>query len=226
MGQPEQLDPEAIGALLGRASKVRAPQPERRPPTDLGLSVDDRVAASVAAGLPEWRRIVRPKFHDARLSDWSGAPLELAEKWVSDPFTVGTNLIITGPVGVGKSHLAIGAVRGLFFGGATLLVVTAKQMLTMLDWKSDEARANRRLLYGVDMLVVDDVGTVNESAWAVEELAALLDERWSRDLPNIVSTNLVPDELKAALGERAYSRLTGAYVGIKLTGEDRRKGPR
>lgn len=216
-------EPTRIDAALAARRKGRGERPAPRPRTDLGLTPADTEAAQVAARMPVWHELIPHKYLNARLSDWEGVPLRLATTWQDDPFTVGTNMVISGPVGVGKTHLGIGALRPLFFGGASICVVTAKQLLAMIDHRNEDSSANRRHLYRVDVLQVDDLGTVSEHDWVVGELTALLDERYGHDLPTIATTNLVPDDLKVAIGERAYSRLTGAAVGIKLTGDDRRK---
>ena len=60
--------------------------------------------------------------------------------------------------------------------------------------------------------------------WTAERLYALINRRWLEVRPTVCTTNLDPDQLREAVGERVFSRLVGnGAVVLRLTGHDRRR---
>ena len=57
------------------------------------------------------------------------------------------------------------------------------------------------------MLILDDVGAENTTAWAVERLFTLLNYRHGEHLTTIITTNLTPEELSQRLGDRLAWRI-------------------
>jgi DNA replication protein DnaC len=60
--------------------------------------------------------------------------------------------------------------------------------------------------------------------WTVDWLQRLVDHRWTRRAATIYTTNLASDPLRAAVGDRVYSRL-GDATHITLVDADRRWRP-
>jgi DNA replication protein DnaC len=80
-------------------------------------------------------------------------------------------------------------------------------------------------LTSVDLLHIDDLGAEKRSDWVLEQLYALINERYEAQRSILVTTNLDEAELKAQIGERTVSRLVemcGACM-IPMHGNDRRE---
>ena len=71
---------------------------------------------------------------------------------------------------------------------------------------------------GADLAILDDLGGEYRTAWAVEQVAGVMDARTSRDLRTIVTTNLGPAELLAAYGEPFTCRLLELATAAKIEG--------
>lgn len=141
------------------------------------------------------------------------------------------NLILSGPVGVGKSHLA----KAALWEAATALVRGRYLTMAGFDhWSKDfeaapELKERRRdALWAVKRLVIDDVGSGNRegSAFVKERLTEALDGRYRLGVPTLLTTNLTEEEaIVAEVGIRSWDRLkeNGALVHVPGVSMRRRK---
>lgn len=167
----------------------------------------------------EWLRIVDPVFRGATLEDLLPGVRAKAEEWLADP--AGRNLVLAGDVGTGKSHAAMATARAAHMRGDRVEVWSTGDLWDGLRPGGPE-NLQQHVKY-CDLLVLDDLGTDRATEWTTEQLYLIVDTRWRLLLPIIATTNLDPEELRAALGERVYDRLTGAVVAVKLSGATRRR---
>ena len=140
----------------------------------------------------------------------------------------GPNLILVGPVGTGKTSAAVGAMRVLHFAGAYCIYGTLPFIMESLRpvRPGDDATALRMSIdrvVGAGLLVIDDLGTEKRGEWVAERLTMIVDERHKRNKPTIVTTNIKPDDLPGAVGERIASRLTAGATIVVASGDDLRK---
>jgi DNA replication protein DnaC len=80
-------------------------------------------------------------------------------------------------------------------------------------------------LTSVDLLHIDDLGAEKRSDWVLEQLYALINERYEAQRSILVTTNLDERELKEQIGQRTVSRLVemcGTCM-IPMHGDDRRE---
>jgi len=135
------------------------------------------------------------------------AALELAEESVDTKW-----LILLGEVECGKTHLAIAICRKWLERGKPARYVFVPIMLDELrsgydreGAESYEAKLN--LLFRVDLLVLDDLGTQTPTPWAMEKLMMIIDYRSINGLPLVVTTNKSLTELPGDDEHRIGSRL-------------------
>jgi DNA replication protein DnaC len=130
--------------------------------------------------------------------------------------------VLLGPVGVGKSHAAVAATRGLHHDGHEVQFLPVVELLDLLRPGGPE-----RALYdlaNLDVLIVDDLGSERGTDWTAERLYALVNRRWLEETPTVFTSNLSPPDLQDALGERTFSRIVGNdAVTLTLSGRDRRR---
>lgn len=127
------------------------------------------------------------------------------------------NLIFAGNCGTGKDHLACAIAMRLMSAGRTAYFGTAREVVMDLRRSWDDASAPSEhdvtaMLKGVDLLVLSDVGAGATSDAARDQLCTVIDGRTVHLRPTIITTNLPPDALKEALGDRAYDRFRGTRV--------------
>jgi len=79
-------------------------------------------------------------------------------------------------------------------------------------------------LTSVDLLHIDDLGAEKRSDWVLEQLYALINERYEEERTVLITTNLPHDELEEQIGTRTVSRLSQMCDEVPLFGSDRRYG--
>lgn len=138
----------------------------------------------------------------------------------------GPSLLLLGPTGTGKTHQACGALRALSLSG----VACRWQLATAADIYA-ELRPRHRVdsekefdrYAKAGLLVIDDLGAAKGSEWTEEINYRLVNYRYSHRLPTLITSNVPPKELAAALGERVSSRLVEMTTRVVLKGPDRRR---
>lgn len=73
-----------------------------------------------------------------------------------------------------------------------------------------------------DLLILDDLGAEKTSDWTKEILFSIIDFRYNEELPLIVTTNCVPEELREKAGDRIFDRLREMCVLIPVTSKSQR----
>lgn len=74
----------------------------------------------------------------------------------------------------------------------------------------------------VPVLALDDLAAGRWTEWSQDRFAALVDHRYSKQLPLLVATNIPPGGWDKTFGERTASRLKGMCLRFELGGADRR----
>jgi DNA replication protein DnaC len=115
-------------------------------------------------------------------------------------------LLLQGGFGCGKTHLAAAIANFAVGMGVPTLFLTVPDLLDMLRFSYDsedttfEQRFNE--IRNASLLVLDDFGTQNATAWAQEKLFQIINYRYINKLPLVVTTNLGLDEIDARIRSR------------------------
>lgn len=137
-------------------------------------------------------------------------------------------VVFTGPVGVGKTHLATALLYAEAAGDdpadwPTNLFVSYPDLAQA--WGAPRAKPDIDPLVEAWLLVLDDLAPPTCAAEA-SALAQVIDLRYrAGDMRLIVTTNLTPPELRQALGDRAFDRLRQGAMTVPIDGASYRARP-
>ncbi len=135
-------------------------------------------------------------------------------------------LVIEGGYGCGKTHLAAAIANHAVNLGAPTLFLTVPDLLDWMRFAYSDPTATFEQRFdeirNVRLLVLDDLGTQNATAWAQEKLFQILDYRYLHRLPLVITTNLEPGDLDG----RIRSRLQDATLvtTLRISAPDFRTG--
>jgi DNA replication protein DnaC len=184
-----------------------------------------------------WREeIVRRRLAEARiprryqhcdLSNFVTYPNEMllravagVQKFIDAFPVVDKGLVLIGPPGIGKSHLAVSALKqAILRSGARGLFYDVRELLKLIRStynpvvKTAEMEVLRPVLEA-DLLALDDLGAEKTSEWVEETLNLVVNTRYNERRPTIFTSNYEEkeqtgegDSLLERVGYRIHSRL-------------------
>lgn len=133
------------------------------------------------------------------------------------------NLVLTGDVGTGKTHLCSAIANYVLESGKTVIYIRISRLLDLIrEFKFNlnfEKMWNLQYLERVDLLIIDDLGTETITDFSKEQLLSILDERINNHRPWVISTNLSTNEIGQHYEDRISDRITGNATILKFVGE-------
>ena len=140
----------------------------------------------------------------------------------------GIGLFITGAVGTGKTHLVAAIIdyiarvhkRKVY----DIIFISSVNLLFRIKFSFDSKTTEALIeeLEEASLLAIDDLGVEKSSDWTHEIFYKILDSRYSKQRPTILTSNFTDAELKEKMSERIVSRIYEMCNGVKITCEDYR----
>lgn len=187
-------------------------------------------------------------------SDFPGANRTLAaalfqaNRFVEEYPVETTGLMLLGPIGVGKTHLAVGILRELVMQkSASCLFYDYRELLKEIQNSYNASVQTTELevlkpVFDTEVLVLDELGAVKPTEWVWDTVSHILNTRYNDKRTTIITTNfddLPPGKGRSALektsrddtlgdriGERMRSRLHEMCKGVEMQGSDFRQNIR
>ena len=137
----------------------------------------------------------------------------------------GNFLVLAGPTGVGKTHLALAIAWEWFEDGFSVLFTRVDDLLDEPRRGYDDGSYHRRLesVRRRGLLVLDDLGTEHAKDWAGEKVDRIIDWRYIARMPLVVTTNAKSEELAPRVASRLADKSCSVVVQIDA-GDYRTKG--
>jgi DNA replication protein DnaC len=131
-------------------------------------------------------------------------------------------LVLCGPSGTGKTHLAAAVGNALVEDDQPVRFVSVPDLLDHLRSAFDPvvgAQYDEIFLQAIEapILILDDLGVQSSTAWADEKLDQILTHRFNRRLPTLVTTGKrfeeLGDRLRTRLGDPYFSKVVNIKAG-------------
>ena len=128
-------------------------------------------------------------------------------------------LLIEGSYGCGKTHLAAAIGNARLDAGDMVLFATVPDLLDHLrSTYAPTAEVAYDQMYdrlsNAQLLILDDLGAENPSPWAQEKLFQLLNYRYSKQLPTVITTNVDLDRFDPRIRSRMLDQKLAHHVQI------------
>jgi DNA replication protein DnaC len=156
-----------------------------------------------------------------RVRDYSDA--------IGENLDAGRGLWLYGSSGTGKTTLAMLVSRIALEAGRSVAIYSLPKLLARIRASYDAEAGEQSYaelferLASVDLLHIDDLGAEKQTEWVLEQLYALVNERYEAQRSLIVTTNLEEHQLEEQIGARVVSRLVEMCGDpLPLFDEDRR----
>ncbi len=223
------LGPEDVA----RACECREPRLKR-----------GRVRGVASAIPPRYRGVSfdRPPVSDMVRDMSTRHVVNAVQSFVDDldeNLAAGKGMWLMGNTGTGKTTLGMLAAKTALAAGRTVAVYFTPKLLTQIrqTYQATESEdaydAFFRRLTSVDLLYIDDLGSERHTDWVVEQLYALVNERYENQRSMLVTSNAARDveegrkQLEDQIGSRTVSRLIEICDDpLPLFGPDRREQAR
>jgi DNA replication protein DnaC len=185
----------------------------------------------------------------AQQQSLKAAKLQL-EGFLRDYPATEQGLLLAGPSGAGKTHLAVAALKELIHRGHGGLFCDYRELLKEIQASYDAASESTEMailepVRGAEILILDDLGASKPSDWVRDIVSIVLNARYNEKRTTIITTNyvdhppsegettrlpngkLVPairdDSLEQRIGSRMRSRLYEMCRTVELNGSDFRR---
>jgi DNA replication protein DnaC len=158
--------------------------------------------------------------------------------------TEGRGLLLTGSVGVGKTHLAVGIIQALIWEkGVRALFCDYRELLKRIQESYNPAVATTELqilapVFEAEVLILDELGAQKPTDWVWDTVALVLNTRYNDKRTTLITTNypnapaamarnadkaIREETLGDRIGERMRSRLAEMCVEVEMRGNDLRQ---
>ena len=123
-------------------------------------------------------------------------------------------ILLMGPCGVGKTHLAVSAMKTIVLRGHSGLFYDYRELLKAIQdsYNPENQATEMSVLEPVlktEILVLDDVGSSKPSPWALETVGHILNTRYNEKRVTILTTNFPDSDAASANPSSQPSRVAG-----------------
>jgi DNA replication protein DnaC len=204
---------------------ILGPEDVARPCECRGERLNRGRSRGVASEIPARYRGVsfdRPPVSDMVRDMESRHVVQAARSYLEEldkNIAAGRGLWFMGDTGTGKTTLGMLIAKEALAAGKTVGVYFTPKLLTRIRQTYQEAESKDA--YGqffnrvtsVDLLYIDDLGSERHTDWVVEQLYAVINERYENQRPMLVTSNAGGDvdqgqrQLEEQIGRRTVSRL-------------------
>ncbi|HVG22067.1 MAG TPA: ATP-binding protein [Blastocatellia bacterium] len=154
---------------------------------------------------------------------------------VRDYPIVDRGILFMGSVGVGKTHLSVGILRGLIEKGISCRFYEYRSLLKEIQNSYNPNTNTTEMsilapLFEYEVIVLDEIGAARPSEWVQDTIALIINGRYNEKKLTILTTNYLDERQLSAgetlgdrIGVRLRSRLYQMCKTVIVEGEDYRQ---
>jgi DNA replication protein DnaC len=198
---------------------------------------DQRVTRCACAAKTRTERLlaqahIPPRYESCELSTYiSEGPQRgvasakiAASKFVEQYPLDKTGLLLIGPSGVGKTHLAVAILKHLILDKAIpSLFCDYRDLLKQIQNSYNPSVQTTELellrpVFQTEVLVLDDLGAVKPTEWVWDTVSVILNTRYNENRTTIITTNFQDGPAAAVSGPRGATReeTLGDRIGERM----------
>ena len=139
--------------------------------------------------------------------------------------TTTKGILLTGTPGTGKTHLVVSIHRAVLKKGIASVFINMSNLVNELlqSFKSGEESLTYMAALEKRLVIIDDLGAERLRDWVQEYIYRLINERYEKMLPLVVTTNCGIKELDERIGGPAVDRLAEMCEIVPLEGKSWRR---
>lgn len=206
LGEPKMVWAVACDCTTGDRTEralQRARVPERYRHCDFeNYETDNEIENVTREQLANWNR----SLTQAKM---------LVQRFATDfPVSNERGLLLMGTCGVGKTHLAVSALKSIIVRGHGGLFYDYRELLKAIqDSYNPENQATEMSVLepvlSAEILVLDDVGSSKPSLWALETVGHVLNTRYNNKRITLLTTNFLDSDSSNANASPKTPRVAG-----------------
>ncbi|NEZ46130.1 ATP-binding protein [Clostridium niameyense] len=160
------------------------------------------------------------KFKNSRFDNWDFSKgtkrmYDIGNKYIKgfkDMKKESIGLLIYGEPGNGKTHTVACIANELISRMVPVICVSINALLDRIKdtynrFGNEGENTVLKSLVNADLLIIDDLGTEQNTDWSRTRIYNILDSRYRNELPLIITTNLPLNDLQGRYEKRTYDRL-------------------
>ncbi len=221
------MDDEAQAAIDRCISvcKLACVEPEKEAPPDLKAKL-------TASGIP--KRYLHASFEKLGRDGCPPDVRDMATEayMYAKDFTAnaeeGRGLLFFGEVGRMKTTLAVCVARAVIEKERSVFFISMPELLDTLismskNKDTKELRDFEHRIKTVSLLILDDFGAEYPNDWILNKVDAIITHRYNEMKSVIITTNMMPSEIKERYVQRVYDRLRSTSKVLGTYGDSFRK---
>ena len=174
-------------------------------------------------------RMKESRFGSFEETKYNARNLKLCRRYV-DKFDQmienNQGLLFWGDVGTGKSFAAACIANALLDKVHSVVMTSFVKLIAAMDADRSISEQLINQLNAADLVIFDDLGTERSTDTALEKVYNIIDSRYRRKRPMIVTTNVTMDQMKEEADlryRRIYDRLFEGCYPVQFVGPSWRK---
>ncbi len=148
---------------------------------------------------------------------------------INDPKTF--SLYLFGVTGVGKTFLCSSIAKyaldnlktAEYYSANRLFEVVANYKMKKDASDYEKSKEDYHNIINCDLLIIDDLGTEYTNDFVRSEFFTILNDRLMNNKKFVISSNISPEKISLAYGDRIDSRIIGNFELFKIVSKDLRK---